>query len=74
MSIFVDNCHNLLQKGRGRWNVQTPVVEDHVVGHCPWSSACACVDFVVDGSQVGVSGLGVAEPADEVEAGCQDRL
>jgi hypothetical protein len=26
----------------------------HAVGHCPWSSACAYVDFVVDGGQSGV--------------------
>jgi hypothetical protein len=67
------SCHNLLQKGRGQWDVQTPVVEDHVFGHCPWSSACACVDFVFDGGQGEISGLGVADLADEVDAGCQDR-
>jgi hypothetical protein len=71
MSIFVDNCHNSLQKGRGRWDVQTPIIEDHVVSHCPWSSACAYVDFIVDGSQGGVTGLGMAEPADEVERGAK---
>jgi hypothetical protein len=69
MSIIIDSHHNLLQKWRGRWDVQAPVVENHVVGHRPWISACAFPDFVVDGSQSGLSSLGVSETADEVEVG-----
>jgi hypothetical protein len=50
----------------------TPVVGDHVVYHCPWRRARAGVDFVMDGYQGRISGLGVTEVRDEVEAGCRD--
>lgn len=51
---------------------RTPVVGDHVVYHCPRRRARADVDFVMDGDQSRISGLGMTEVRDEVEAGCRD--
>jgi hypothetical protein len=67
--IRVDGDHDFLQKRRGRWNVEAPIIGDHVVEDHPWSGARAGADVVVDGDQGRVCGLGVTEAVDEVEAG-----
>jgi hypothetical protein len=73
MPIVMHGGHNLLQQGRHRWNVQAPIVGDHVVSHRPRCIAGASADSFMDGCWSRVHGLGLTKARDEVEAGRGDR-
>lgn len=68
VAVVVDIGDHVEEEARGWWHIDLGVERDHAIHQGPGRLAVPSSDFITKSHQRGVSGVGVVQPVDEVEA------